>query len=208
MKFNDHALWAQSVGVAILWTFLLSGCGTINSQFAAGLNAASSDYGQVKKNLQTTDDMKLQAWTDTACAITLGALQRAASTTGNANVTRAALATCPIADMGVVTPMMNGQITVQTNSIQSSQQAPAQSVAPVSANLPTPVAQQSGLVVSHLNSKVKQVSVSPKAQAAVQRPVKQKTTATYQPQGVTNQPATPVPTNPPAFGTLPGGALP
>jgi hypothetical protein len=137
-----HACWRDHLSKG-LWLILvcagavfLAGCGTVNSQFAAGLYAVGSDYSQVKKNLQTQDDMALQAWTDTSCAITLGALQRAGSTTGNANVTRAALATCPIADVGVIAPQMNGQITVQTNSIQSTQQT--QTVAPVSANLPTP----------------------------------------------------------------------
>lgn len=77
----------------------MSGCGTINAYTSATLNAQQADYAGAKKNAQAISDAAFKAWTDSACTLPLGALQR--NDTGNPNAPAAAMAACPAANAGV-----------------------------------------------------------------------------------------------------------
>jgi len=79
----------------------LPGCGTINAFTSAALNAQQADYAAAKKNAQAASDAAFKAWTDAACTLPLGALQR--NDTGNPGAPGAAMAACPAANTGVNT---------------------------------------------------------------------------------------------------------
>lgn len=113
--FDDLAGLAL-VAVLIAIAIGLTGCGTINAYNAVAVQKAATDYAGAKKTIQELDDMKLQAWLDTACAINLGALQRSAST-GNGHVANAALVACPVPSVGVTSVQTNGSMQVQTTQI-------------------------------------------------------------------------------------------
>ena len=100
--------------LAVLGACLLSACGTINSGYSAVLNNAGQDYMGVKANLQQTDDMKLRAWIDGACAVNIGALQRAISTSGNPSIANAIFTACPVPAVGVTSTSATGSMQVQT----------------------------------------------------------------------------------------------
>ncbi len=104
-----------SVGTAVL----MGGCGTLNAWNSAMLTKGAGDYTSAKQNIQKTDDMKLQAWIDSACAMNVGALQRAASTSGNGNAITAVFTACPVPGVGVTSNLPNGSLTVQTTTLQA-----------------------------------------------------------------------------------------
>ena len=93
---------------------LLSGCGTINPTVSAALNSAGQDYMGAKANIQQTDDMKLRVWLDGACAVNIGALQRAISTSGNPSIANAIFTACPVPAVGVTSTSATGSMQVQT----------------------------------------------------------------------------------------------
>lgn len=95
----------------------LSACGTMNAFTSAALTTGTADYAAAKKNLQTIDDAKLQAWLDSACSTNVGALQRA-SATGNAHVANAVFTACPVSNVGVTSILPSGNMQVQTVAIQ------------------------------------------------------------------------------------------
>ncbi len=105
--------------VAIGTMLLMGGCGTLNAWNAGMLTKGAGDYTAAKINLQKTDDMKLQAWIDSACAMNVGALQRAASTSGNGNAITAVFTACPVPGVGVTSNLPNGSLTVQTTTLQA-----------------------------------------------------------------------------------------
>ena len=98
---------------------VLGGCGTLNAWNSAALTTGAADYTGMRQNIQKTDDMKLQGWIDAACAMNVGALQRAASTSGNGNAITAVFAACPVPGVGVTSNMPNGSLTVQTTTLQA-----------------------------------------------------------------------------------------
>jgi uncharacterized protein YceK len=98
-------------GVAALALSALSGCGTINAYTGAAINAGESGYAGAKQNLKAVDDAKFVGWTDIACTMPLGALQRNA--TGNPDAVKAVLTACPIPNLAVVSTT-NGSISVMT----------------------------------------------------------------------------------------------
>ena len=104
-----------AVGAALA----LGGCGTLNAWNSAMLTKGAGDYTSAKQNIQKTDDMKLQAWIDSACAMNVGALQRAASTSGNGNAITAVFTACPVPGVGVTSNLPNGSLTVQTTTLQA-----------------------------------------------------------------------------------------
>lgn len=97
--------------------FALAGCGAMNTYTSAALSAGGADYAGAKENIKKIDDLKLQTWVDGACAVNVGALQRAASTTGNTNITNAVLTACPVPNVGVTSILPSGNMTVQTTNI-------------------------------------------------------------------------------------------
>ncbi len=103
-----------AVGAALA----LAGCGTLNAWNSAMLTKGAGDYTSAKVNIQKADDMKLQGWIDAACAMNVGALQRAASTSGNGNAITAVFTACPVPGVGVTSNMPNGSLTVQTTTLQ------------------------------------------------------------------------------------------
>jgi hypothetical protein len=104
-----------AVGAALV----LGGCGTLNAWNSAALTTGAADYTGMRQNIQKTDDMKLQGWIDAACAMNVGALQRAASTSGNGNAITAVFTACPVPGVGVTSNMPNGSLTVQTTTLQA-----------------------------------------------------------------------------------------
>ena len=98
---------------------VLGGCGTLNAWNSAALTTGAADYTGMRQNIQKTDDMKLQGWIDAACAMNVGALQRAASTSGNGNAITAVFTACPVPGVGVTSNMPNGSLTVQTTTLQA-----------------------------------------------------------------------------------------
>ncbi len=98
---------------------ILGGCGTLNAWNSAALTTGAADYTGMRQNIQKTDDMKLQGWIDAACAMNVGALQRAASTSGNGNAITAVFTACPVPGVGVTSNMPNGSLTVQTTTLQA-----------------------------------------------------------------------------------------
>jgi len=77
----------------------MSGCGTINAYTSAALSAQQADYAGARKNAQAASDAAFKAWTDAACTLPLGALQR--NDTGNPSAPAAAMAACPAPNAGV-----------------------------------------------------------------------------------------------------------
>ena len=106
----------SKIVLSSLLSLSLVACGTVNPLVSAALNRTSADYASAKANLQKMDDDQLRATTDQACDVKLGALQRAESTTGNSNTTRALLMLCPISGVGVTYVLPSGNITVQTTN--------------------------------------------------------------------------------------------
>ena len=100
--------------VAIMASLVLSGCGTVNPVVSAGLNSAGQDYMGAKANIQQADDMKLRLWLDGACAVNVGALQRAISTSGNPSIANAIFTACPVPAVGVTSTNATGSMQVQT----------------------------------------------------------------------------------------------
>lgn len=98
---------------------LMGGCGTLNAWNSAALTTGAADYTGMRQNIQKTDDMKLQGWIDAACAMNVGALQRAASTSGNGNAITAVFTACPVPGVGVTSNMPNGSLTVQTTTLHA-----------------------------------------------------------------------------------------
>ncbi len=105
--------------LAVGGALALGGCGTLNQWNSAMLTKGAGDYTAAKQNIQRTDDMKLQGWIDAACAMNVGALQRAASTSGNGNAITAVFTACPVPGVGVTSNMPNGSLTVQTTTLQA-----------------------------------------------------------------------------------------
>ncbi len=93
---------------------LLSGCGTVNPAVSALENKAGTDYMGAKANIQQADDMKLRLWIDGACAVNIGALQRAISTSGNPAIANAIFTACPVPAVGVTSTSTTGTMQVQT----------------------------------------------------------------------------------------------
>ena len=104
-----------AVGAALV----IGGCGTLNAWNSAALTTGAANYTGMRQNIQKTDDMKLQGWIDAACAMNVGALQRAASTSGNGNAITAVFTACPVPGVGVTSNMPNGSLTVQTTTLQA-----------------------------------------------------------------------------------------
>ncbi|MDE2467969.1 MAG: hypothetical protein KGL35_04320 [Bradyrhizobium sp.] len=100
--------------LAILASLLLSGCGTVNPAVSAFENKAGTDYMGAKANIQQADDMKLRVWLDGACAVNIGALQRAISTSGNPSIANAIFTACPVPAVGVTSTSATGSMQVQT----------------------------------------------------------------------------------------------
>ncbi len=100
--------------IASLAALMLSGCGTINPAVSAFENKAGTDYMGAKANIQQTDDMKLRVWLDGACAVNIGALQRAISTSGNPSIANAIFTACPVPAVGVTSTSATGSMQVQT----------------------------------------------------------------------------------------------
>ncbi len=96
---------------------ILAGCAPINSAYNGVLTQGVADYASAKQNIQATDDMKLRAWVDSACAVNIGALQRAVSTSGNPAVANAVFTACPVPAVGVTTNGPTGTMQVQTFTI-------------------------------------------------------------------------------------------
>jgi uncharacterized protein YceK len=109
-KQSGFASLGMLIVLAALAALLLSGCGTLNAYTGAALNAAEAGYTGTRQNAKSADDMKFIVWSDSACAIPLGALSRNA--TGNPNAVSAALTACPVANMGIITAK-DGQVQVQ-----------------------------------------------------------------------------------------------
>ena len=107
------------LAVAIGTMLLMGGCGTLNAWNSAVLTKGAGDYTSAKLNVQKMDDMKLQGWIDSACAMNVGALQRAASTSGNGNAITAVFTACPVPGVGVTSNLPNGSLTVQTTTLQA-----------------------------------------------------------------------------------------
>lgn len=105
--------------LAVCAALAMGGCSTINPAYSAFLTKSAGDYATAKVNVQKTDDMKLQGWIDAACAMNVGALQRAASTSGNGNAITAVFTACPVPGVGVTNNMPNGSLTVQTTTLQA-----------------------------------------------------------------------------------------
>lgn len=126
------------IGLMLMAIALLSGCGTINAGYSGALNATAQDYMGAKENIQHTDDFKLRAWLDSSCAINIGALQRAISTSGNPYIANAIFTACPVPGVGVSTTTATGSMQVQTFQLPSvvqgaaaAAQAPATEIAPI-----------------------------------------------------------------------------
>ena len=95
---------------------LVTACSTVNPFVAGAINSSAADYAASRANLQKIDDAQLKLAADSACDVKLGALERAESTTGNSNITRAMLMLCPISGVGVTTVLPTGNINVQTTN--------------------------------------------------------------------------------------------
>lgn len=89
----------------------LCGCGSMNAYTGAVINAGEASYAGAKQNLKAVDDAKFIGWTDIACTLPIGALQRNA--TGNPDAVKAVLTACPIPNMAMVSTS-NGAISVMT----------------------------------------------------------------------------------------------
>ena len=107
----------KSMILAVFATLALAACAPINSAYNAALTQGVADYASAKQNIQATDDMKLKAFVDSSCAINIGALQRAVSTSGNAAIANGVFTLCPVPGVGVTTNTPTGTMQVQTFSI-------------------------------------------------------------------------------------------
>lgn len=107
----------KSMILAVLAALALAACAPINSAYNAALTQGVADYASAKQNIQATDDMKLKAFVDSSCAINIGALQRAVSTSGNAAIANGVFTLCPVPGVGVTTNTPTGTMQVQTFSI-------------------------------------------------------------------------------------------
>lgn len=103
-----------AIALMLISLVLLAGCGTMNAGYSSLLNSTAQDYTGAKANIQQTDDMKLRGWVDAACAVNIGALQRAISTSGNPNIANAVFTACPVPGVGVTTTTQTGSMQVQT----------------------------------------------------------------------------------------------
>jgi hypothetical protein len=117
---------------------LLTGCASLNSGYSAALTQGVADYASAKQNVQATDDMKLKVFVDSSCAINIGALQRAVSSTGSAAVANGVFTLCPVPGVGVTTPSQTGTLAVQTFNIPITGN-PTPPEAPVSNAVVTPI---------------------------------------------------------------------
>ncbi len=125
-------------GLVILSCVNLSGCGAMNTTYGGMITQGVQDYAGAKSNIQKTDDLKLQAWVDTACAVNVGALQRAVSTTGNQSIANAVFTACPVPGVGVTSNGPTGSMQVQTFEMPSIRQA-LQVAQPVQQPAPAPL---------------------------------------------------------------------
>ena len=116
----------------------LAGCGAMNTTYGGMITQGVQDYAGAKANIQKTDDLKLQAWVDTACAVNVGALQRAVSTTGNQSIANAVFTACPVPGVGVTSNGPTGSMQVQTFEMPSIRQA-LQVAQPVQQSAPAPL---------------------------------------------------------------------
>ena len=193
---------------------ILSGCGAMNTTYGGMITQGVQDYAGAKANIQKTDDLKLQAWVDTACAVNVGALQRAVSTTGNQSIANAVFTACPVPGVGVTSNGPTGSMQVQTFEMPSVRQAlqvaqPAQQ--PVPAPLqPAPVA--SAAAVAAPPPKIQRRSqTAPRTHATfqpvIQPAISPAPASTMQP--IQTAPATqPAPVQQPATGLPQGAAFP
>lgn len=111
--------------LAAIAALSLGGCTALNAYTSAALTAAQANGAAAVKNIQTADDMKLKAWLVDSCAQTVGALQRAASTSGSANAIRAIFTACPVQGVGVTSVLPTGSLDVQTTNVSPAAPAPA-----------------------------------------------------------------------------------
>ncbi len=133
--------------IAIIACVNLSGCGAMNTTYGGMITQGVQDYAGAKSNIQKTDDLKLQAWVDTACAVNVGALQRAVSTTGNQSIANAVFTACPVPGVGVTSNGPTGSMQVQTFEMPSIRQA-LQVAQPVQQPTPAPLQPAPAPVVS------------------------------------------------------------
>ncbi len=194
----------KSLFLGLLAAFVLAGCAPFNSAYNAVLTQGVADYASAKQNIQATDDLKLRAFVDSSCAINIGALQRAVSTTGNPAIANGVFALCPVPGVGVTTNTSTGTMQVQTFSIpvtgitdkpagqttstlsggSSSVSTPAITAAPVTANTSAALTYKSPKASSRTQSRARApMTAAPSANL----------------QGLTPAPASP---GAPAFGTL------
>ena len=167
-----------------LLALLVSGCNTINPIVAA-------DNAMVIKDTQAANDNLVVSISASICEVPIGAVIR-----NPAFVPIATAACMPGGQAASAATMMqnmggNPGVPAYQQVIDAHQpvQAPAQSVAPVSANLPTP-------------APVHQVRSRPYIAPTVKQPL------TAAPVPIAKPITQPAIIPPPAFGTLPGGALP
>ena len=128
----------KSIILCIIAALSLSACGTVNTGYGALITSGVQDYAGAKSNIQKTDDLKLQAWVDSACAVNVGALQRAVSTTGNQSIANAVFTACPVPGVGVTSNGPTGSMQVQTFEMPSIRQA-LQVAQPVQQSAPAPL---------------------------------------------------------------------
>lgn len=85
--------------IACAASLAMAGCGTLNAYTSAALSTQQADYAGARKNAQVASDAAFKAWTDAACTLPLGALQR--NDTGNPGAPAAAMAACPPVSAGM-----------------------------------------------------------------------------------------------------------
>jgi len=93
----------------------LAGCSAINAYTGGIINAGESGYAGARQNVRAIDDAAFVGWSDAACAIKVGALQRNA--TGNPNAVKAVLTACPVPSVAVLTTT-DGTITLMAPPTQ------------------------------------------------------------------------------------------
>lgn len=182
---------------------LMSGCGTINPTVSAALNSAGQDYMGAKANIQQTDDMKLRLWLDGACAVNIGALQRAISTSGNPSIANAIFTACPVPAVGVTSTSATGSMQVQTfnlppivrgSTLNGSGPSPAPQELPPASPVSTPAVTATPITA---NTSALQTYTPPKKAPRSRAP------STVAPSAVPAlAPAAPASPAAPAFGTL------
>src|SRR5487761_2513495 len=151
--------------VLVSFLSLLTGCAGINAGYSSVLTQGVADYASAKQNVQATDDMKLKVFVDSSCAINIGALQRAVSSTGSAAVANGVFTLCPVPGAGVTTPSQTGMLSVQTFNIPVTGIAPpAPVVAPATVVAPPAVIVPP--VATVVAPKVKKAVATPKPAVA------------------------------------------